>query len=534
MHELSILLINPRFQPSFFGQEHALELLPGDKRCNIFNGALPLLAALAPDGCRVTIVDENVEDIDFAGAARFDVIGLTGMIVQKARMDEILRALRGARGIVCVGGPYVTVDEAYFQDLCDVLFIGEADETWPEFLRAVAEGERYGARYKQEAPTDMSRLPVPRFDLMRTARYLSGSIQFSRGCPFLCEFCDIIVIFGRRPRLKSEAQILAELDALLAQGVRLVFFVDDNFIGNKAAAKSMLLALVDWQTRKGFPIVFSTEASLNLGDEPELMDLLWRANFRMVFVGIESPRKQSLLETRKVQNVRGNSMTDKLERLRANGIVVYAGFIVGFDNDDESVFDELFDFIQHSGIGIASVSILSPIPATPLYARLAQEGRLNSSDPLVWFEPKLMTRARLKERYQALNRRLFLPEVFFARVLDGYSRSAAFRARHRGCRGPRATAARPPVGRGDGDADAAPARSRPGGTARRVRQDISSDLCRPQARARARRPASSGFRFPLRPTMALLQDCHRRSILLGKGRTPRFRNDEVRRHRPSR
>ena len=143
-----------------------------------------------------------------------------------------------------------------------MLFVGEADETWPEFLRAVADGESYAARYKQEAATDMTRLPVPRFDLVQTARYLSGSIQFSRGCPFLCEFCDIIVIFGRRPRLKREAQILAEVDALLAQGVRLVFFVDDNFIGNKASAKKMLLALIDWQTRKGFPMTFSTEASL--------------------------------------------------------------------------------------------------------------------------------------------------------------------------------------------------------------------------------------------------------------------------------
>ncbi len=443
MRELSILLINPRFEPSFFGQEHALPLLPGDKRCHIFNGALPLLAALAPESCRITIVDENIEDFDFSAAARYDVIGLTGMIVQKDRMDEILDALRGVGGIVCVGGPYATVDEGHFHDLCDVLFVGEADETWPEFLRAVINRESYAARYKQEAATDMTRLPVPRFDLVQTARYLSGSIQFSRGCPFLCEFCDIIVIFGRRPRLKGEVQILAELEALLAQGVRHVFFVDDNFIGNKASAKGMLLALIDWQTRKGFPMTFSTEASLNLGDEPELMDLLWRANFRTVFVGIESPRKNSLLETRKVQNVRGDSIASKLDRLRENGILVYAGFVVGFDNDDERVFDEMFEFIQDNGVGIAIVSILSPIPSTPLHARLAQEGRLVSGDSLVWFEPKLMTRATLRERYHELNRRLFSPEAFFARVLRGYSSSAEFRDRYHA--GAARTAASPVV-----------------------------------------------------------------------------------------
>jgi radical SAM superfamily enzyme YgiQ (UPF0313 family) len=431
LRDLSVLLINPRFEPSFFGQEHLLRLLPGDKRCNVFNGALPLLAALAPEGCRVTIVDENIEDIDFSAAARYDVIGVTGMIVQRSRMDEILDALRGLEGVVCVGGPYATVDEGHFRNRCDVLFVGEADETWTEFLRAVANGESYATRYKQETPTDMSRLPAPRFDLVQAARYLSAPIQFSRGCPFLCEFCDIIVIFGRRPRLKSEAQVLAELDALLAQGVRFVFFVDDNFIGNKASAKAMLTALIEWQTRKGFPLTFTTEASINLGDEPELMDLLWRANFRSLFVGIESPRKNSLLETRKTQNVRGDSMANKLERLRDSGVIVQAGFIVGFDSDDEGVFDELFDFAQDNGIGISVVSILSPIPSTPLYDRLAREGRLFAGDPLVWFEPKLMTRATLKERYHELNRRLYSPEAFFCRVFRGYSRSAAFRARHR-------------------------------------------------------------------------------------------------------
>ena len=159
MRELSILLINPRFEPSFFGQEHALGLLPRDKRCFMFNGALPLLAALAPESCRVTIVDENIEEIDFSCVDRYDVIGVTGMIVQKNRMHEILFALRGLRGIVCVGGPYATVDEGRFRDLCDVLFVGEADDTWPEFLRAIANGESYAARYKQEAPTDMMRLP---------------------------------------------------------------------------------------------------------------------------------------------------------------------------------------------------------------------------------------------------------------------------------------------------------------------------------------------------------------------------------------
>ena len=431
MRRLSICLINPRFEPSFYGLEHMLPTLPGDKRYNIIPGALPLLAALVPDGHQVTILDENVEKIDFAALRGFDVVGVTGMIVQKRRMDEILQGLRGIEGIVCVGGPYAAVDEEHFKGRCDVLFVGEADETWPRFLHDLAAGQPFQHRYKQDAPTDMSRVPTPRFDLIHRKHYTSASIQFSRGCPFLCEFCDIIVIFGRKPRLKTSAQVLAELDALLGLGVRNVFFVDDNFIGNKALAKALLRELIGWQERHGYPMQLSTEASLNLADDAELLELMWRANFRGVFIGIESPRPESLLETRKVQNVRGDSVDAKLARVRDAGINISAGFIVGFDNDDERVFDEQFAFIQRNGIGIAGVSILSPIPTTPLYDRLAKEGRLVPGDETVWFEPKLMSRETLKQGHADLNLRLYTPEAFFERVFRGYGRSAAFRKRRR-------------------------------------------------------------------------------------------------------
>jgi len=431
MRRLSICLILPRFEPSYFGREYMLPILPGDKRCMMIGGALPLLAALVPDGYTVSIIDENVEKIDFAAVREFDVVGITGMIVQKHRMDEILEELGGMKGIVCVGGPYATVDEEHFKGRCDVLFVGEADETWPRFLDDFAAGRPFQYRYKQDVPTDMSRLPTPRFNMVRTEHYASASIQFSRGCPFLCEFCDIIVIFGRKPRVKQTTQILAELDALLALGVRHVFFVDDNFIGNKALAKALLRELVGWQERHGYLMTFSTEATINLADEAELIELMWRANFSSVFIGVESPRRESLLETRKVQNVRGDSIEAKLDRLRNGGIIVSAGFIVGFDNDDEGVFDEQFDFIQRNGIGLATVSILSPIPSTPLYERLARDERLVPDDEVVWFEPKLMSRETLKQRYTDLNLRLYTPEAFFDRLFHGYGRSAAFRKRHR-------------------------------------------------------------------------------------------------------
>lgn len=428
--QLSICLINPRFEPSFFGQEHALPILPGEKRCLMQSGALPLLAALASKEHRIRIVDENVEAIDFASLHDFDVIGVTGMIVQKQRMRQILERLRGSKATICVGGPFATVDEHHFDGLCDVLFVGEADETWPRFLDDLAAGRAPERRYKQEAPTDMSRLPVPRFDLLPTKHYVSAPIQFSRGCPFLCEFCDIIVIFGRRPRLKEPAQILAELDALRRLGVWNVFFVDDNFIGNKAAAKQLLRELIEWQKRHDYPMSLTTEASINLAEDTELMELMWLANFRTVFIGIESTRAASLLETRKVQNVRGDSLDTKLDRIRDAGLNVQGGFIVGFDNDDESVFDEQFAFIQRNGIGISVISILSPIPTTPLHDRLGKEGRLVDDD-MVWFEPKSMSRQALKQGYGRLNMRLYQPEAFFERVFQGYERSAGFRTRRR-------------------------------------------------------------------------------------------------------
>ena len=427
---LSICLINPRFEPSFFGQEYALPIMPGDKRCLMQTGSLPLLAALARKEHQIRIIDENVEEIDYESLQDFDLIGVTGMIVQKRRMRQILEKLQGLKATVCVGGPFVTVDEDHFDGLCDVLFVGEADETWPRFLDDFAAGRPIEKRYKQQTPTDMSTLPVPRFDLLPTKHYVSAPIQFSRGCPFLCEFCDIIVIFGRRPRLKDSAQVLAELDALRAQGVWNVFFVDDNFIGNKAAAKVLLRDVIEWQKRHNFPMSLATEASINLADDPELMELMCDANFRTVFIGIESTRAESLLETRKVQNVRGDSLDAKLDRIREAGLIVQGGFIVGFDNDDESVFDEQFAFIQRNGIGISIVSLLSPIPTTPLHDRLGKEGRLVEDD-MVWFEPKSMSRQALKRGYGSLNARLYQPEAFFERVFDGYARSASFRGRRR-------------------------------------------------------------------------------------------------------
>jgi radical SAM superfamily enzyme YgiQ (UPF0313 family) len=387
------------------------------------NGALVSVAALVPPEHEVVIIDENVEPIDFDRLQRFDVIGVTGMIVQSERMCEILRQLRALPAVIAVGGPFVSVSEGVskgtFEDLCDVRFVGEAEETWPTFLNALASGATFEARYVQAEKTDMTTVPVPRFDLLKRGRYGTAPVQFSRGCPFLCEFCDIITIFGRRPRVKRPEQVLAELDALLAQGFRGCFLVDDNFIGNKVEAKRLLRRVIDWQTSRGFPLTFVTEASIDLADDRELIDLMVQANIRNVFIGIETPRKASLTETRKHQNVRGDSLLEKVARIRSRGLGISAGFIVGFDNDDERIFDEQFTFMQASGISTLSISLLTPLPTTPLYDRLRAEGRLDFSDPELSFIPKQMTREQLKSGFHELLNRVYDVEAFFDRVFDG-------------------------------------------------------------------------------------------------------------------
>lgn len=416
---LKICLINPKFEPSYWGFDYALPLYPGDRRSTMINGALPTLAGLSA-GHHVTIVDENVEDIDFESLRNYDIVGVTGMTVQKKRMVEILKRLREMKVFTAVGGPYASVDEPYFDGLCDVLFSGEAETTWPQFLADYAAGRPYLKEYKQADPTDMTKVPRPRYDLLKVPRYASGALQFSRGCPFTCEFCDIIVTFGRKPRMKRPQQVIEELEDMRKAGFFSVFIVDDNFIGNKVAAKELLNLIIPWQEKNGYPLRLSTEASINLADDDELLDLLYRANFRNVFIGIETPRRESLLETKKLQNTRGDSLDEKLARIQSAGLDIHAGFIVGFDNDDVKIFDEQYEFIQKNGILLAMVGMLTAIPKTPLFLRLQKEGRLVDTDPNTNIVPAQMTREQLRDGYWNLVTRLYSPEAFLERYFQVY------------------------------------------------------------------------------------------------------------------
>ena len=417
MKRLKICLINPRFEPSYWGMDYALPIYPGSKLCTMTTGALPHLAGLIPDH-DVYLLDENVEEIDFGTMKDYDLVGVTGMIVQKDRMRSILLRLREIKVFTAVGGAYASVEEDFFTGLCDVLFSGEADDTWPEFVAAFAAGSPCKKLYRQENRTVMTTLNKPRYDLLKVDRYASGSVQFSRGCPFQCEFCDIIVTFGRRPRTKSPEQLLEELDDMRKVGFFSCFIVEDNFIGDKKAAKALLRLIIPWQRKHGYPLRLMTEASINLADDAELLELMYHANFRSVFIGIETPRLSSLQETKKYQNTSGGTLKEKIDRIRNAGLDINGGFIVGFDHDDIAVLDDQFSFIQENGILLAMVGMLVAVPKTPLFKRLEKEGRLRREDPNCNIVPKQMSSGELQQGYWDLLPRLYAPEAFLDRYFQ--------------------------------------------------------------------------------------------------------------------
>jgi radical SAM superfamily enzyme YgiQ (UPF0313 family) len=416
---LSICLINPRFEPSYWGFDFALPLYPGDKRSTMISGSLSTVAGLCGVN-QVYLLDENVEEINWDSLRAYDIVGVTGMNVQKERMRQILFRLRELKIFTVVGGPLVSVQEEFFEGLCDAKFVGEAENTWPRFLDDFARGKPTENRYEQLQPTDMTKVPSPRYDHLKVDRYATGALQYSRGCPFECEFCDIIVIFGRKPRVKDPDQLIAELDDMRRAGFHSVFIVDDNFIGNKKKAKALLEKLVPWMEQHDYPLKLTTEASIDLANDAELLELMYRANFRSVFIGIETPRLESLNETKKFQNVRGDTMEAKLTRIQNAGLDINAGFIVGFDNDNKEIFEDQFRFIQNNGITLAMVGMLQAIPKTPLYKRLQQEGRLVEEDPNCNFVPKQMSREELRQGYWDLVTRLYTPEAFFERYFKVY------------------------------------------------------------------------------------------------------------------
>ncbi len=415
-----LLLINPRFPESFWSFQWAVEKVLSGKRTLNPPLGLATLAALCPDDWRVQIVDENVEPVPLEPEA--DIVGVCGMAVQFRRQRELLHYYRKRGYYAVAGGSYASLCPENYRELADTTVAGEAEYIWPKFCRDVEQGAPQRL-YQETGVVTMTDSPTPRFDLLRLDCYATVSLQFSRGCPYRCEFCDIIVMFGRRPRTKSPTQIGKELDLLRERHVRKVFFVDDNLIGNKPKAKELLCYLVDYQRRHDYWFDFGTEASLNLAADKELLRLFRAANFGWVFIGIESPDEQSLKETKKTQNT-GQDLLVSVRNIYRAGIDVLAGFIVGFDNDTLRTFDRQYRFIMESGIQVAMVGLLTALPRTPLYERLRQEQRLLASTehaqdntrPGTNFVPKRMQYDDMVYAYKNLYRKLSSDHAIAQRI----------------------------------------------------------------------------------------------------------------------
>jgi len=413
---MNALLLYPRFPDTFWSLKHALRFIR--KRAASPPLGLLTVAAMLPPAWAKRLVDVNVSNLEDRDLAWADIVLLSGMIVQQESACEIIARCQRAGVKVVAGGPLFTGDPDRFAHV-DHLVLNEAELTLPLFLADLEQG-RPQHLYSTDEFADVRHTPRPLWRITDLRRYASMSIQFSRGCPFNCEFCNVTSLFGRRPRTKSPQQVIAELNDLYDLGWRgPVFFVDDNLIGNRKELKTLLAALIEWRkTRRGF--VFNTQVSINLADDEQLMRMMADAGFDTVFIGIETPDNDSLIECSKVQNKNRDLVAD-VKRIQRVGMQVQGGFIVGFDSDRPSIFQRQIDFIQTSGIVTAMVGLLQAPPGTRLFERLRQQGRLlgaitgDNVDGTTNIQPSMGLKA-LREGYRSILSQIYSPRNYYQRI----------------------------------------------------------------------------------------------------------------------
>jgi radical SAM superfamily enzyme YgiQ (UPF0313 family) len=415
---LNILLVYPEFPDTFWSFKHALKFIR--KKAGAPPLGLLTVAAMLPAEWEKRLVDLNVVDLKDEDLQWADYVYISAMVVQRESVQATLKRCITAGVPVVAGGPLFTMEHEKFVDV-DHLVLNEAEETLPRFLHDLEQGQARHIYASTEYP-DICQTPAPLWHLAELKHYDTVSVQLSRGCPFNCDFCNVTALLGHIPRIKTAIQIIAELDSLYALGWRKsIFFVDDNFIGNKKFIKTQVLpALIEW--RKGKTgIRFSTEASINLADDPVLLGLMAQAGFDTVFVGIETPNEDSLAECNKNQN-KGRDLLESVKILQRAGLQVQGGFIVGFDNDSPSIFQQQIEFIQKSGIVTAMVGLLQAPLGTHLHERMQNEGRLvkefsgDNVDGSTNIIPKMGIKP-LKEGYRKILHEIYSPNLYYERVL---------------------------------------------------------------------------------------------------------------------
>jgi radical SAM superfamily enzyme YgiQ (UPF0313 family) len=422
-----VLLVSPRIPTTYWSYKYALPFVR--KKALLPPLGLLTVAGMLPEDYELRLIDMNVEALRREDIEWADMVFLSAMIVQQKSFEQVVALCRECATPVVAGGPYPT---SSFQTIegVDHFVLDEAECTLPEFLQDCERGEARHV-YRAEGKPDLDLTPLPRFDLVDVNLYESMPLQFSRGCPFDCEFCDIIELFGRKPRTKDPRQFMREVDHLYTTGFRgSLFIVDDNFVGNKNKAKKLLPPLAAWQKAHGYPFSVSTEASITLAQDEELLDLMVAAGFTMVFIGIETPDAKTLAMTHKTQNLREDVLSS-VARIQQRGIEVSGGFIVGFDGETEDIFERQKEFIQKAGIPTAMVGLLIALPHTQLYRRLKKEGRIlaethgnNTHDFDLNFVPH-MPKQKLLSGYKWLLNQVYSPRNYFERSLTMIKRFAA-------------------------------------------------------------------------------------------------------------